>query len=207
MNVFGYSAEFSINLGSGTIRITSPTSDTKWKPGETVQITWTSTGTITDVDIDIFKEDTLLYYTVDEYPDLGVVTWIIPSDIEQGTNWKVSITNSDNSAQSDTTDAFSIKNPDPNYLPLTIGIIVGAVGVAALGLVIRSRFKKRRSRDIVQKIGSESRDIPQHTLKKEREQSPSKPSIEKSIKFCMDCGHPNKKEVAFCEECGTKLPY
>ncbi len=106
-NVFVYSDYFSINVHSGTITVTSPTSSTSWKPGSLYSITWTSTGTISDVDIDFYKGTTQKYY-LDEYSNAGTYYWTLPTDIVQGTDWRILISNSDNSAQYDWSDYFKI---------------------------------------------------------------------------------------------------
>ena len=57
-NFYGYSDYFAINVGNGTITVTSPTSSSKWYESNSYSITWTSTGTVSDVTIELYKGTT-----------------------------------------------------------------------------------------------------------------------------------------------------
>ena len=106
-NVFVYSDYFSINIHAGAITVTNPTSGSSWKPGSSYDVTWTSTGTISLVDIDFYKGTTYLYY-LNGTSDDGSYTWLLPTDIEQGSNWRIKISNSGNSDEFDWSDYFKI---------------------------------------------------------------------------------------------------
>jgi len=106
-NVYDYSGYFSMNVRSGTITITSPTSTSSWQAGTTKSITWTSTGNILTVDIEIYK-GAVLVYNIYDVSNLGIRLWDIDAAIETGTDWRVKISNSDNSAQYDWSDYFEI---------------------------------------------------------------------------------------------------
>ncbi|MCP6718614.1 MAG: DNRLRE domain-containing protein [Patescibacteria group bacterium] len=108
-NVYGYSGYFSINVRSGTMTITSPTSSSSWQAGTIKSITWTSTGNLLNVDIEIYKGAVLMYYIYD-VSNLGIKLWDIDAAIEIGTDWRIKISNSDNSAQYDWSDYFEIYN-------------------------------------------------------------------------------------------------
>ena len=127
-SVYGYSDYFSINVGSGTITVTSPSNSSSWKVGSSHSITWTTTGTIINVDIEIYKGDTLKYYIYD-VPDYGFKLWEIDEDIEVGTDWRVKVSNSDDSSQNDWSDYFTIYKgigAIPGYsLIIIIGMLLG----------------------------------------------------------------------------------
>ena len=108
-NVYGFSDYFSMNVRSGTITITSPTGTSSWQVGSAKYITWTSTGNIQNVDLEIYKGTVLKYYLYDIY-NIEIKMWDIPEDIEIGTDWRIKISNSDNSAQYDWSDYFEIYN-------------------------------------------------------------------------------------------------
>ncbi|MFW9987217.1 MAG: Ser-Thr-rich GPI-anchored membrane family protein [Candidatus Odinarchaeota archaeon] len=106
-SVYDYSDYFSINVGSGTITVTSPSSSSSWQAGSSHYITWSSTGTIINVDIEIYKGNTRTYYVYD-VADYGSYLWNIDEDIEIGTDWRIKISNSDDSSQNDWSDYFEI---------------------------------------------------------------------------------------------------
>lgn len=96
-----------------------------------MDITWTSTGTIIQVEIDIYKGDVLTFYVDNAYND-GSFTWEIPADIEQGFDWQIKISNSDKSAQFDWSGEFKIakkKDAIPGYKLLIILSILFIISV------------------------------------------------------------------------------
>ncbi|MFW9875207.1 MAG: Ser-Thr-rich GPI-anchored membrane family protein [Candidatus Thorarchaeota archaeon] len=109
-NVYNFSAYFSINVGSGTITVTNPTASDSWFAGSTHGVSWTTTGTIINVDIEIYKGDTLVS-NEDEVSNTGYWRWDIDENSQPGTDWRIKILNSDNSSQYDWSEYFEIKSP------------------------------------------------------------------------------------------------
>lgn len=131
-NVYDYSDYFSINVGSGTITIDRPSGSDSWVVGGSYHISWTTTGTIINVDIEIYKGDTLKY-NMDDISNNDFVRWDIDENSESGTDWRVKVSNSDNSNQYDWSDYFEIKKrPGPaiygyNYYVIFSLIIIFSV--------------------------------------------------------------------------------
>jgi len=139
-NVFDYSDYFSINVGSGTITVTSPSSMSSWAPGSSHFITWLSTGNIVNVDIDIYKGGIQMYYVSGASND-GLYTWTLAEDIEQGTDWRIKISNSDDSGESDWSDYFTISTSVVPSIPGYTFIFM--IGIFLLALFpIGKRIKK-----------------------------------------------------------------
>ena len=140
-NVYGYSAYFSMNVRSGTITITSPTSTTLWQAGTMHSITWTSTGNILNIDIEIYKGAVLMYYIYD-VSNFGAKLWDIDAAIETGDDWKVKISNSDNSAQHDWSDDFKISSTGTSGgIPAYSFPIILTISIISIAIIIR-RYKK-----------------------------------------------------------------
>ena len=140
-NVYDYSDYFSINIRTGTITVTSPDQNSYGTPGSIHMITWTSTGNIIEVDIDIYKGSTRRYY-VSRISDFGYYMWTIPEDIELGTDWRIKISNSDNSAENDWSEYFSIStthgDPIPGY---DLIIIISSVFLLSI-LYVKKKIKR-----------------------------------------------------------------
>ena len=140
-NVYDYSDYFSINIRSGTITVTSPSSASSWQVGTMQSITWTSTGNILNVDIEIYKGTVLEYYIYD-VSNLGIKIWDIDAAIETGTDWRVKISNSDNSAQNEWSDYFEIfSSGNGGAIPGYNFYLILAVSLISFAIIIR-RFKK-----------------------------------------------------------------
>ena len=151
--VYDYSDYFSINIGSGTITVTRPSSSSSLKLGDSYVVTWISTGTIFYVDIEFYKGDILKYYLYDVL-NIGSKLLLIYEDIEPGTDWRVKISNSDNSNQYDWSDYFTIyeKPVDNIFIPIIIVsvIIIGLIVIGVvIGLIIYLKHKKKRQETIL----------------------------------------------------------
>jgi len=139
---YDWSDYFSINIGSGTITVTSPTSISLWQVETTKSITWISTGTIISVDVEIYKGGILKYYSYD-VSDIGLLLWPIPEDVEVGTDWRIKISNPDDSAQYDWSEYFEIFSPSvagptvPGY-NFFIFLVMSVFSIMLIGM----RFKK-----------------------------------------------------------------
>ena len=106
-NVFKYSDNFSINVGSGTITVYQPSSSDSYHQGGIHYIRWNTTGTIINVDIEVYKGNTLKY-SVDDRPNNGFYAWSMDADSETGTDWRAKVINSDNSSQYGWSEYFEI---------------------------------------------------------------------------------------------------
>ncbi|MHA2055777.1 MAG: Ser-Thr-rich GPI-anchored membrane family protein, partial [Candidatus Hodarchaeales archaeon] len=141
-NVYDYSDYFSINIGTGTLTVTNPSSSSSWKPGSTQIITWSSTGNIIDVDIDIYKGNVLKYY-VSDVSNLGLYSWTIDENIELGTDWRIKISNSGDSSENDWSDYFAISSAQADPIPgYDVIIIISTLCLLSIPY-IRKRLKKR----------------------------------------------------------------
>ncbi len=88
--IYDESDNFTIETKS--ITVTEPTSSTVWTKGDSSNITWTSSGTINDVQIDLYKAGTLEETIESSTANDGSYTWtqVIP-DLADGSDYKVRI--------------------------------------------------------------------------------------------------------------------
>ncbi|GAF99731.1 unnamed protein product, partial [marine sediment metagenome] len=94
-SIYDESDQFTIEEEK-SITVTSPTSGDIWSTSQAVNITWTSTGTISYVDLDIYKGTTLVAYA-EHLENDGIYPWDVNSFLVEGTDYKIRI--------SDETDA------------------------------------------------------------------------------------------------------
>ncbi|MFW9969017.1 MAG: Ser-Thr-rich GPI-anchored membrane family protein [Candidatus Odinarchaeota archaeon] len=153
-SVYNYSDFFEIYTKppapSKTLNITTPSVINSWETKETYQITWTSTGNLTNVKIELFKNSMLELEIVSNTPNDGSYSWIIPTSLENSTKYQIKITDLLNSSVYDYSDLFEIytppsatNNPDiPGYdfWILTNVIIVSLI---ILGFFVISDLHKK----------------------------------------------------------------
>jgi len=91
-----------------SLTITIPDSTTSWETGTTQSITWTSTGSISDVRIELYKGGVLERVIVASTPNDGSFDWTIPTDLVDGTDYQIRISDASNPATYDDSDSFEI---------------------------------------------------------------------------------------------------
>ncbi|MBY8985692.1 MAG: hypothetical protein KGD65_11520 [Candidatus Lokiarchaeota archaeon] len=78
---------------SGTLTITSPTSSDTWYGGASNNITWTSTGEISDVKLDLYLSDVFVMEINSSTPNDGHFVWVTPDTLADSTEYQIKITN------------------------------------------------------------------------------------------------------------------
>jgi len=104
--VYDESDEFMIEEKS--ITVTEPTSSTIWVTGDSADITWTSTGAISNVKIDLYKGITLKQTISESTENDGSYTWTVDPSLTNGTDYKVRISCVIDSGVYDESDEFEI---------------------------------------------------------------------------------------------------
>ncbi len=105
--IYGESDAFMI--GDISITVTEPINSTSWTKGQSADITWTSTGTISDVKIDLYKGGTFNQTIVSTTVNNGSYTWTeVDTSLVDGTDYKVRISSTSNSSVYGESDEFQI---------------------------------------------------------------------------------------------------
>ncbi|MBA7613639.1 hypothetical protein ES703_20893 [subsurface metagenome] len=105
-----YDESDAFTIETKSITVTGPTSTTIWTKGASANITWTSTGTISDVQIDLYKagafQETIESTTAND----GTHTWTQVNPIlADGSDYKVRISSVSEPGIYDESDAFTIE--------------------------------------------------------------------------------------------------
>jgi hypothetical protein len=113
-----WSESWSFVIRMLSITITSPTSSSAWEIGSTYEITWTSVGNISWVDIALYNgTSTLLGPIAIDEPNDGSFSWIIPWGVlNTGSNYWIALQYDSDGDEIydvyDYTDDFELKAPD-----------------------------------------------------------------------------------------------
>ncbi|KKL64298.1 hypothetical protein LCGC14_2166430, partial [marine sediment metagenome] len=91
--IYGDSESFEIYIpiASKTIHITSPDSLNSWEVGTTQTITWTSTGAVGNVRIQIYKDGEFLQIVSFSTSNTGSFHWFIPYSLESKDSYQIKI--------------------------------------------------------------------------------------------------------------------
>lgn len=88
--------------------ITSPKYSSFWKPGNTMEIKWITSGSIEKVDIQLFRKTTLLRDLKINLMNNGSFIWNIPNDIDHSVHYHIKIINHNNPDEYELSDRFAI---------------------------------------------------------------------------------------------------
>jgi len=105
--IYDESDNFTIEAKSMTV--TEPTSSTIWTKGYSANITWTSTGTISDVQIDLYKGGTFRETIESSTENDGTYTWTVNPALADGSDYKVRISWTSDSGIYDESEEFTIE--------------------------------------------------------------------------------------------------
>ena len=95
------------------------------------------------MDIDIYKGNTLKY-TLSGVPNNGSYIWTLDEGIETGGDWRIKISNSDDSSEYDWSDYFYISTTHADPIPgYNLTIIISAFCIIS-PLIIKRRFKRQK---------------------------------------------------------------
>lgn len=203
--VYDYSDYFTIECEiEKTITITSPISIDTFILGYNY-ITWSTTGDIDYVRIDLY-EGSYLLETLTTYTDNdGYYDWYLSSyDTYEGNYYRIKISDYDDDSIYIFSDYFAIEIEYPSTLDdsggnlfwwVLISISIVVASVVAIGLIYRHRKR------ILNEIISIEKETP---VKNQSIKLQEKKLIE--ITHCTSCGAEILDEISqFCPECGTPI--
>ncbi len=103
------------------LSIWDPASDSSWKPGSSYSIDWTTTGTVANVDIHLYRNDTFISEIATGLKNEDSYYWSIPSNIELSTKYQIYIIDPSNNSVNDFSDYFTISTTKSITLKSPIG--------------------------------------------------------------------------------------
>ena len=106
--LYDESDDFTIEAKS--ITVTEPTSSTIWTKGTSANITWTSTGTISDVKIELYRGGTLRTAIATSTANTGSYTWTVDPSLPNAKNYHIKIISINVPEIYDESDNFEITN-------------------------------------------------------------------------------------------------
>lgn len=109
-STYGYSDYFIILAsGSKSLNITNPTLYSTYEAGTTQSMTWDSSGPIKDIEVQLFKGDTLNATIHSSIFNDREESWTVPKHCKTGTDYRLKIVDKSNSSIYDYSEYFTIK--------------------------------------------------------------------------------------------------
>jgi len=111
-----------LDFGEGTILATMQTlefSYSLWETGTSQSITWTSSGTISNVKLELYKDDVFVMEIISSTPNDGEYLWAIPSGLDDSAQYQIKISDVTKPATDDFSDYFEILTPVIDSLTVT----------------------------------------------------------------------------------------
>ncbi|MHA1509082.1 MAG: Ser-Thr-rich GPI-anchored membrane family protein, partial [Promethearchaeota archaeon] len=125
-----------------SLTVTNPDSLTAWEKGTSQDITWTSIGSIADVKIELYKGGVFEMEIIASTANDGTYNWDIPTDLEDGIDYQIRISDVLNPATYDESPNFAMTSADiPDEIPsYNLYIVIGIMCVVS-GILFKKRFK------------------------------------------------------------------
>ena len=112
VNDFSEYFEIYENTETESFAVTSPTGSSSWKVGTIHSITWTSTGNINRLDIDLYKDDTFIETITSYTSNDGSYSWNIPNELEYGSDYQINVYKYGDESIKDFSVYFEIKDDE-----------------------------------------------------------------------------------------------
>ncbi|MHA2121504.1 MAG: carboxypeptidase regulatory-like domain-containing protein, partial [Promethearchaeota archaeon] len=130
-------------LGFDSINVTTPLNSDSWFAGSIESITWDSTGTITNVKIDLYKNNIFIAEIVASTPNDGLYSWLLPAALSSATDYQIKISDVTYSLTDDLSENFTITSLGDGEIPgydllLLCGILIGISLI-----VLKKKWKNR----------------------------------------------------------------
>lgn len=109
-SVLGSSGDFTIDVPSGTLDVTSPGSGDTHLVGSPATITWTSSNVPGNVKLELFKSSSLVAVLSANTANDGSQAILVPS-VQDGTDYRIKVSSINNSNTDDFGDFFTITSP------------------------------------------------------------------------------------------------
>ncbi len=117
-----------------SITVTNPSGSETWLTGSNYGITWTSTGSIANVLIELYISGILDSVINSDTTNDGELSWSIPYELGNSTEYQIKISDVANSTIYDYSDYFSIHTEQeiPGYNLYFLIMIIGIVSVVLI---------------------------------------------------------------------------
>jgi hypothetical protein len=92
------------------IQILTPEYGSVWKPGDSLPISWTATGTIQKIKIELYRKSSQQFIIVAGADNTGFYTWDIPQQINNSVHYVIKISSQNNAGVYALSRQFSINN-------------------------------------------------------------------------------------------------
>ena len=141
-SVYDYSDNFGIS--TKLITVTAPDISSLWDINSSYYIYWDSIGYITEVNIELYRDDVFEITIATNYSNNGSYNWTLPWGLNESSNYQIKITDAFDLSIYDFSDYFEISKKKisiPGYnLSLLIGLMLGISAIVMAKN--RGKYKK-----------------------------------------------------------------
>ena len=105
-----YDKSDNFTITERSITVTRPASNANWTQGDSIDIEWTSEGSVNNVKIDLYKGGSFNQTIVDSTVNSGSYTWAeVDTSLADGTDYIIKISDAFDSAISNESDEFTME--------------------------------------------------------------------------------------------------
>ena len=120
-----------------TLEVTIPSTSNQWEIGSVQSINWISTGTISNVKLELYMSDTFIIEITPNTPNDGHFLWSVFSGLIASSNYRIKIIDVSNSSVFEYSNYFEIVTPPqnpPNISGYEMTFLLGVVAIVVFYL-------------------------------------------------------------------------
>lgn len=134
--------EIEVNEVTAPITVINPSGFVEWETGTTHTINWTSTSSIINVKIDLYRNGILETVLSASTSNEGSYSWTIPSGLMNSTEYQIKITDVSNSSTFDFSEYFGIYSTSYEIPGYELILLIGISSLMILFLIKKLLKKK-----------------------------------------------------------------
>ena len=142
-SIYNFSDFFEIYTISDSLTVIIPNNSISWETGTSQYIYWTSTGIISDIKIELYKDDAFVMEITSDTSNDGEYYWTILSTLDTSTQYQIKISDASDPSIYAFSDYFEIKSPisAPSAIPgYNLMILIGIIFTLFI-IIVKNQLK------------------------------------------------------------------
>jgi len=130
-----------------SLTIITPDISSSWECGTSQLISWSSTGNISNIKVELYRNDVFVMEIISSTANDGEVYWVVPSELVSADDYQIKIIDVSNASIFTYSEYFEIENTSPTEPPGIPGynviFLIAALG-STMALILKKYYKSMK---------------------------------------------------------------
>ena len=132
---------------TNSLTIITPNISSSWECGTSQSISWSSTGIISNVKIELYRNDVFVMEIISSTANDGEVYWVVSSELVSSEHYQIKIIDVSDASIFAYSNYFEIENTSPTEPPgipgFNVLFLIAALG-STMALLLKERYKSKK---------------------------------------------------------------